>query len=293
MDLLHLHSVFTPNNAWATRLGTPYILTPNGGYSPLVIHGRNRIMKHVWMRWLERGILNGAAAIHAVSPQETRDLETLGVKPPVVLIPNGVESVAQSPDAIARRRGDWLFLGRLAIEQKGLDLLLEGYARACGRSPLPRLVIAGPDFRGGRQRLEEMVRRLNLVTRVEIRDACVGAAKEALLASASLFIHTSRWEGLPLAVVEAMGAAVPVMVTPGVNFDEEVLRSEAGWLAGATPDEIAGAMEIVARAGAEELARRGACARRLVEERFLWSRIAGEMAGLYRKAIARGDGDAG
>ena len=68
---------------------------------------------------------------------------------PVRYVPNAVE-LPDLPDGAPPASADFVFLGRLAIDHKGLDLMLGGFARFARRGGAGRLVLAGPDWRGCR-----------------------------------------------------------------------------------------------------------------------------------------------
>ncbi len=132
----------------------------------------------------------------------------------VHLIPNTVEPPAQLPaDAAAGRYA--LFLGRIDVGQKGLDLLLDAYA--LGSQDLLPLVIAG----GGRERDEqELTERLErLGPRVRWVGPVHGEAKESLLAGSAFLVVPSREESFCLSALEALARGRPV-----VHFDLPQLR---------------------------------------------------------------------
>ena len=225
----HLHSVFSPHNNRVASLGIPYAVTPNGGWGPAVILGRRSLMKRIWIRLFEESLWKNASFVQAVSPNEVSDLEALGIGSHVVLVPNGTDIVSrvERPADLPRR---WLFLGRLAVNQKGLDLLLQGYARAKGQgAPLPHLILAGPDFRGGMNTLKALAKELLIDDVVEFPGPVTGAVKEALWNSCELFLHTSRWEGLPLSILEALGHGIPCLVTPETGLGDWMEMNYSGW----------------------------------------------------------------
>ena len=55
--------------------------------------------------------------------------------------------------------------------------------------------------------------------------------KEKILLESDLFIHTSRLEGHPTSVIEAISYGVPVLVTPGTNISEDVEKNKLGFVA--------------------------------------------------------------
>jgi GalNAc-alpha-(1->4)-GalNAc-alpha-(1->3)-diNAcBac-PP-undecaprenol alpha-1,4-N-acetyl-D-galactosaminyltransferase len=138
----------------------------------------------------------------------------------VLVIPNSLRAL---PEVVSRRESLIIAVGRLSKE-KGLDVLLEAFARACPRFPEWRLCIIGD---GPEQRaLAEQVGKLDLRDRVEfagqVRDV------EYWMARAALMVHASRREGFPNAVLEGMGMGLAVicadcrsgpaeLITDGVN----------------------------------------------------------------------------
>jgi glycosyltransferase involved in cell wall biosynthesis len=284
IDLLHLHSVFRAENLWAARTGIPYVLTPNGGYSPGVVKGRRRWLKQIWMQLWERRLWSRARFLHAVSEGEAAELALLANAPRVVVIPNGVHTIDRRP--IRQPAANyWLFMGRLSTRQKGLDLLLPAFAIAKGRCRMPPLRIVGPDFRGERTSLHALAVRLGIATDVTFDGALFGEEKRHALENAALLIQTSRWEGMPFSVLEAMATGAPVLVTGGTNLAGIVAASDAGWTCDGTIGSIANAMCAVANSSEEERTRKGRNAQQLIAERFTWPRLAGEMAAAYAGAF--------
>jgi glycosyltransferase involved in cell wall biosynthesis len=288
VDLLHLHSAFVPENLWAANLGVPYVVTPNGAWAVSVVRGRRRLMKWAWVGLWESRLWRRARAIHAVSRSELNELVARKMDVPVVYIPNGIDD-----DDLARRISPpsagtvWLYLGRLAVRQKGLDLLLQAYAIAqkAVAVPLPPLVIAGPDFQGGLDELKQLSASLGVAQSVQFIGPVPAASKHALISSARLFVHTSRWEGMPFALLEALAAERPVLVTPGTNLTQEIESYGAGWIGDETPEGIAAHLIDAAKADALTLDAIGRRGREMVREHLAWKPLVGRIAALYKTVV--------
>jgi len=141
------------------------------------------------------------------------------------IIPNGI-----SPDLLNLSPGegrDLLFLGRIDMYGKGLDLLLRAYQEFHRSFPHPGLVIAG-DGRD-REELVAAIRRMPEAVQQKIRLAgwVSGERKTDELQAALFVIFPSRHEVQPIAVLEAMAAGKAVVVSdiPGFSF---VTTSGAG-----------------------------------------------------------------
>ncbi|WP_156421515.1 glycosyltransferase [Aureimonas sp. AU40] len=107
-----------------------------------------------------------------------------------------------------------------------------------------------------------------------------------LLAAADLLVLPSLFEGLPLAVLEAMAAGRPVVATRIGGTDEAVAEGETGWLA--EPGEASALSEAIGAALGDPAAlrRAGASGRVRFEAAFRASRMARETGALYRRRLA-------
>lgn len=286
-DVVHLHSVFIPDNIWLSRLLTvPYILTSHGGYSPNVLRGSNRLAKMFWLARYERTLQSKAAFVHAVSEAERDELLHTWPDLSVRYVPNAVE-IPPLENVPASR--DFVYIGRLSAHQKGLDRLIRGFAKFAA-DPVAagfRLVIGGPDWRRGQTFLESLAKELNLADRIVFIGPVFGQSKDKLLTGAHAFVLTSRWEGMPVSILESLANSTPVLITPETNVGPIVCRYEAGLLVEGNDDAIAQGLIAFARATPQQMRQYRHNARRLVEENFTWPVVAKQMHDLYADAIAR------
>lgn len=285
VDLLHIHSVFTPHNNLVARLGFPYAVTPNGGWSREVLQGRRRYLKAIWVRLMERHLWSNARFVQAVSPREADHLRSFPGIAPIAYIPNGVMSLpGGSRNAAVDGEGSrqsWLFLGRLAIEQKGLDTLIRAYAYAHRQEPaLPDLVLVGPDFRGSQEQLEQLANEQGVADKVRFPGPLVGEEKAKAFRRASAFLHSSRWEGMPLAILEALGQGVPCLVSPETGIADWVVDKHCGWRAEANTVEYGEALLHLHRNPGEVRTFSGNAVA-AVEADYSWSSIAGRLERAY------------
>jgi glycosyltransferase involved in cell wall biosynthesis len=283
VDAFHVHSVFQPE-AWAVRarLKKPFCVSPQGGYT--AFHQRTLRQRAKLPLWLaaERTVVKDAAFFHAVSDGDATSIRRLRPDAEVVVIPNGVRVV--NPSSRNGEAREWVFVGRLDFETKGLDLLLEAYARAANAVDLPKLMIYGPDVRRGRARVESLVAKLALADRVQVASGVYGADRDRVMVNAGLFVLTSRREGLPVAALEALGAGTPVLVTPTTNIGSLVSGADAGFVApGTSVDAIRVAIEAAAATPAHELKAAGARGRAAVLATYRWETVAEQLAAAYER----------
>lgn len=230
----------------AQRLSKPYVVSPHGMLDPWSL-GQGRWKKRAYLGWRLRGHLNRAAAIHCTTAAEARLIEPLGFTAPKWVIPNGVDLTefasppqpgAMATDFVCRfpqvsGRPIVLFLSRLH-PKKGLDLLLPAFA-ACGH-PEAILVLAGPGAEPYVAGLRAHAIQLGIADRVVFTGMLRGQERVAALRAADLFVLPSYQENFGIAVVEAMAAGTPAIISGQVNLSEElagqgvgqVVRTEVG-----------------------------------------------------------------
>ena len=253
-DVVHTHG-YRPDvvdGGVARRLGLPVVSTVHGftggGW-------KNRAYERLQVRAFRR-----CDAVVAVSRAQVGPLVASGIRPERVhLVPNAWMGGVTPLDRAAARRALGLpaegvivgWVGRLSAE-KGPDVLVQ--ALAAPEAPPVLAAVVG----GGR--MEALVRdqaaRLGVADRIVWSGPVPDAA--ALLGAFDLFVLSSRTEGTPIVLFEAMAAGIPVVATrvggvPDVVGEECALlvppedpRALAGALRAALADPKAGAARAAA-----------------------------------------------
>jgi GalNAc-alpha-(1->4)-GalNAc-alpha-(1->3)-diNAcBac-PP-undecaprenol alpha-1,4-N-acetyl-D-galactosaminyltransferase len=172
-------------------------------------------------------------------------------------------------------------MGRL-VRQKGFDHLLEAFRLCADRHPKWSLDILGEG--NERRSLETMRTELGLSDRVRF----LGIVKEpsTVLRQADLFVMSSRFEGFPLALIEAMACGLPTISTDCPTGPSEIIRNDIDGILVPPGDvtALAGAMDRLMGNPAE---RRRLAARAVdVVERFgtckimtIWNELLARIAG--------------
>ena len=297
-DVVHFHSVHIPQNvalaADLRRAGIPYCVTAHGGLFRAAWR-RGRVKKSIFNLLFERRYLNEARFIQALSPQEAEVIRRHGVDRPVVVVPNGLPPGADlqpvRPDALYAERS-WLrgrlvfmFIGRLEHWQKGLDLLVEAFARARLRDAA--LVLVGPDCRGSRAVLTALAKRRGILADVVFIESAFGQDRANLFAAADVFVHPSRWEGLSLSVLAAAAAGKACVVTREADPLGALERAQAAIVVEPTVSGIVEGLTRAATLSRDDLQAIGARGRDIVEENFCWPSIAATLVEAYRNALTK------
>ena len=292
-DAAQIHSSFNfPVLAAALACrarGTPYILAPHGMLEPWAL-GYKSGKKHLYLRLLERPlVLHGARLIQALNGSEAANIEALALGPRVVVLANGITATETLPpdptDAAAflnrfptlRDKTIILFLHRID-PKKGLDLLAPAYAALRARFPWTHLVVAGPSTPGYEDTARNYFRTAGVEDAVTFTGMLDGALKRGALAAATVFVAPTYSEGFSMAVLEAMAAGLPCVITEGCNFPEAAATGSARIV----PIESGAIADALAATLADPAAGRamGERARKLVLERYTWDQIAARFSEL-------------
>ena len=250
-DIIHIHGI------WHFGCLAPFLL-PIKAKKVITIHGlldRWAIHHHKWKKDLvsflyQKRILRKVDLIQINNEDERADLNHyLGYEHPrVVKIPNGMDLRFAENMPIKgafRKKFNFatdiplvLFMGRLNIK-KGLDLLLPAFASFLKNNPAQEaiLVLAGPDD-GYQQACEQFIQAQALASRIVLVGMLTGEDKASALVDADVFVLPSYSEGFSIAVLEAMTAQVPTLVSGRVGFDEYIEKNDAAFVCELTSQSI-------------------------------------------------------
>ena len=219
---------------------------------------------------IRRDYLGPRSAMPAVLPNVTGGLP--------VVAPGDAEETGEAP-------GYFLFVGRLRI-RKGVEVLLAALRSLLTAHPEARLLIAGDGEH--REALERSAAELELGSAVRFLGRCSAGRVRGLLRGARALVVPSIYEGMPLVVLEAMEAGLPVIASAVSGIPEVVAddsdggtRERTGWLVPPEEPERLAAALAAAIDDPEEARRRGDAGRRRVDEEFRPARA----AALWRKLV--------
>lgn len=220
-DVVLLHDVYSAVSVLAARAaeraGVPYALQPLGTLSPAAERGRPLAKRAFLAAWGNRTVARAAALIHS-SDDERRDFLAVGADPerlvrlPLPLdLPAAGERVEANVPTVA-------YVGRLhAI--KRVDRLVEAVALVRRGLPDVVLEVVGPGERVERE-LRALVQRLGIADAVRFHGYVTVEEKLRVLSRAHVSALLSASEGLPMAALEAMACATPVVLSEGCHLPE-------------------------------------------------------------------------
>jgi glycosyltransferase involved in cell wall biosynthesis len=293
-DVLHIHALFSHLPAVAMgearRAGVPYISRPLGQL------GRWPLRQSAWRKKIHYTLVEGrhlphAAALHYISEAERTEASPLGLRTPTVVIPHGVDLPALIPEAKRRLRAELglpprqklvLFLGRWH-RKKGLNFLIS--ACAALQDSTVTLLLAGAGDAEEEKAVTSLLAQAGMGANVVRLGFVSGERKQLLLQGADVFVLLSWHENFGVAVLEAIAAGTPVLISDQVALAGQVQKFHLGTV---VPME-----EIAACQGLRDLLRAGPCERTeefraFVATHYSWRANAAALMELYAAVLTEG-----
>lgn len=291
-DVAHIYGLWEPIQHHAAvvcrEAGKPYIFEPCGMLDRWALR-RSRLKKWIYMKARLRRDLQSAAAIHASTSWERDQTAPLKLRPPIVVVPAGIElaEFEQLPPRgtfrarfpALQNKPVILFLGRV-FPGKGLEMLVPALARM--RNKDATLAVVGPDSDGYTRQMRNRAAELGIEDRVIFTGMARGRERIEALVDADLFSLPSEHENFGVAVLEAMAAGVPVIVSDQVGLCNDITEARAGEAVPLDVDRLAEALD---RWLADDSLRKdaGARARELAFGHFTWDLVARQWIDVYRE----------
>ncbi|MEO1216633.1 MAG: glycosyltransferase family 4 protein [Bacteroidota bacterium] len=231
--IFHFHGGFVLHyvsiSRYLKKIKRNYVLTPHGAFS-LGAMEKNKWLKAVYFSLLAKRLVRDAKAVQCLGHNEKSDLESLGDFQHIHLIPNGQNfDLLSTPDPDPTKAEFVIgYCGRIEQRAKGLDILLDSfryYRQELGGKGCLHLVGEGTY-------MEEMMqtsREMGIDNYLHFWGKRFGEEKVQILAQMKLFVHSSRYEGLPTAVIEALSMGIPCLVSKATSMDTYVKLANAGW----------------------------------------------------------------
>jgi len=260
---------------------TPYFVIPHGMLGPWFkrTYPLKHLKKWLYWPWAEYRVLRDAQRVVFTCEEERlRAKESfslykahattaaLGVSEPPE---NRIELRAKFLNMYPHLRGKRiiLFLGRIH-EVKGVDLLINAFARRDNMDENVHLVIAGPGSEGLLSKLKQAASRMGVENQITWTGMLTGDLKWGAFYASEVFCLPSHHENFGMVVVEAMACSKPVLISNQVNIWQEIETGGGGFVA---EDSLAGTSQNLEKwlsLGEIERKALGDRARKCFEERF-------------------------
>ena len=282
--VFHIHGGWVPLFFKASKAlktaNIKYVITPHGAYNTRAMT-KSKWKKKLYFQLYEKALLKNAKAVHCIGTSEVDGLNTIYKSKKSILLPYGMEfNVSKSLSNVSGDKLIFGFVGRLDYYTKGLDLMIAAFAQNFANDPSVELWVIGDGE--GRELLAKRINELQIEKNVILFGSKYGDVKDLLVKQMNVFLHPSRNEGMPSAVLEAAAMNVPCIVTEATNIGQYIREHNAGFV---IPNEdipsLALTMFHCANISKERLMKMGENASKMVISQFNWTKIVTQFNQLY------------
>jgi glycosyltransferase involved in cell wall biosynthesis len=288
-DLLHVHAIFSYPSTAAMKIAraknVPYINRPLGQLCTWSLQQSQR-KKKLYLNFVERANLNYARWLHFTSKQEQQETSALDLKVPSLVLPHGIAFPSINPAAHRQLRKQlnlpsdepiFLFMSRLH-EKKGLEYLIP----ALGKLKQKRFtfILAGNGTSEYETHIAKLLDKAGITNRTYRPGFVSGEQKNLFLQGSDVFVLTSHTENFGIAVLEAMAAGLPVLITPGVALASLVKQHQLGYITELDSVAIASQLQncLEHPTQVEEMRDR---TRNFILNHYTWKQIANRLITIY------------
>ena len=253
------------------KLKIPYVILPHGELAKDA-QKKKRLKKIAANILIFNSFINAAVGIQCLSEIELSNTNFGKYK---FVATNGIDMPSVQKTQFSETGLRFTYIGRLDAYHKGLDLMMDGVCKSASlmRKNDCTLDVYGPDIFGRRAHLETLIAERNIGDIVKLHDPVSKGEKEQILLASDVFLQTSRFEGMPMGILEALSYGVPCIVTEGTNLAKFVKDNDAGWGCATDSEEISNAIN-TAISQKDMFLEKSQNARKAVCNSFSWNHIA-------------------
>ncbi len=283
-DIVVFHEAYRPEylkiSAQLRKRNIPYVIIPHGELR-IEAQRKKRLKKLAANILLFNRFINGAASLQCLSVAE---LEHTNFGKKKFIGTNGIEIPQKFKEGFRSTALNITYIGRLEVRIKGLDLMINGVRMASDaiRASGAHINIYGPDLNGRLDEVRMLVEDNGVGDIISLLPPVSGEEKENILLDSDIFIQTSRNEGMPMGILEAMIYGVPCIITEGTTLGDVFRAAKCGLVCRNDSESIARALQSII-SDPSLLPEMSKNARKTARDQFSWKKIAQNTVGEYKK----------
>ena len=244
-DIIHTHDIYELKSLafifHAKKHDIKVFISPRGNLSDVAL-SRKKLKKMIYLYFCFNLFLSKINGFVALNDGEKKIIKNRYKKKNVIIIGNGVDNNGHyynkyRRNYIEKNQSSEInigYIGRLEIHIKGIDLLIRSFInfKKMFRDKRAKLTLIGAH--------SEKTNSINFFRNIEneIKDKSLIDFKGPLfnddkfseISKFDIFVHPSRTEGMPNAVLEAMSMGIPCMVSPQTNMGPIINAADCGWV---------------------------------------------------------------
>lgn len=284
-NIIHLHGLWMypnrfPHRARATA-AICKVISPRGMLDPAALCFSRFKKRLAWLAF-QRATMKATDLLHVTSEMELADVRAFGLQMPATIVPNGIDlpEIIESP-----RERSIVYIGRLH-EKKGLENLIDAWARLEANFPEWRLDIYGPGQPDYVKALSDRIKS-NRLKQVKLLGPVFGEEKTAAYSRGGFSILPSYGENFGMSVAESLAAGTPVIASTRMPWNG-LITNRCGWVCEAEAGSVEAALNQALRTPTAERDAMGRRGRQWMAEEYSWNAIALRMAASYEWTLHGG-----
>lgn len=268
------------------RYNIPYIIIPRSSLTSYAQRSKY-IKKKIGNLLFFNRFIKGASSIQYLTLNEYKESQGSRWNENNIIIPNGIKPKTPILKEKQESKLRGIFIGRLDVYQKGIDLFLQACQKLKEKLLKSNCIIEiyGPDYSDNKKIIESLILDKELNDIVILKGPVFDKEKENIIINSDFFILTSRFEGHPMGLIEALSYGIPCLVTKGTNMAEEIETSGAGWTADFNIDSIVNAFQSLLIEN-ESIEEKGKAALEL-SKKYSWNKIGKDSSEKYKKVAEK------
>jgi len=281
-SIVHIHGIWTPfeYNAFreARRRGARIAMSPHGALEPWAFNHKWAKKRIAWWIYQKR-LLQSADILIVNSGQELRRLRSLGLRPPIATIANGVdlEGLPAFEDMKAERERIVLFFSRIDPKKGVPDLInawisLQDHKGYC-------LHIHGHGEEAYVAKIRQLIATSG-ASDIKLLPPVFGAARWEIFENASIYVLPSYSENFGITVAEALTAGLPVITTRATPWSD-LTNAGLGWIVGNDIKQLRNALEASMLVDSTHMSVLREKAKSYARQHFAWETITQRYAETY------------
>ena len=203
-----------------------YVIIPHGCLVQ-ASQNKRKLKKLLGNTLLFNKFIKNASAIQFLNNTEKENTKLKYKK--AIIAGNGVNKPSYKNDSNCKNK-DLVFIGRYEIKHKGLDLLVNvcNKYRNWFKEKNIKIQLYGRDSGNNLSILKELIEKNNVSDILKLNGPVYEEEKKNVLENAYAFIQTSRFEGQPMGIIEALSIGLPCIVTYGTYVGDFIEKNNCG-----------------------------------------------------------------
>lgn len=272
----------------ARQLNIPLIITPRGTLEPWCLE-QKKWKKKLAMLLYQKNDLQKASCILATAQMEADNIRALGIKPPIAIIPNGIdvsEYKCRSIEFKTSVKKQIMFLSRIH-QKKGIEFLINAWERLKAKYPEWNVLIVGNGDDSYINELKGMIIHKGMQNCVEIIPPVFGEAKHRLYCESSLFVLPTYSENFGMVIAEAMSCGVPCITTNGTPW-QDLNEKHLGWCIDLSLENVVNAITEAIESGQATLFDKGQYCSKHIQDTYQYTQVAAKNKAVYEWILNNG-----